>query len=79
MTMKLLEDGSIADKSYYGSLTPPVRDIYGGLPGSKEQFQLSATGPFFHIEIELQMAKTIMADPLGNIFLSLGVNGVWRI
>ena len=70
---ELLED-VIADKSYYGSLTPPVRDIYGGLPGSKEQFQLSATG-FFHIE-KLTNGQTIMADPLGNIFFSLGVNGV---
>lgn len=69
-----LSEDTISDKSYYGSLTPPQRDIYGGLPGSKEQFQLSATG-FFHIE-KLTNGQPIMVDPTGNIYFSLGVNGV---
>lgn len=63
----------IADKKYYASLQPPSRDIYGGFPGSNKKLGLKATG-FFHIE-KLK-DKPVLVDPLGNLYFSLGVNGV---
>lgn len=59
------------DEAYYGSLTPPERDIYGGEPGSKERLGLTETG-YYHIE--KQDGKFVMVNPLGNLYFSLGVN-----
>jgi hypothetical protein len=65
------------DEAYYGSLTPPQWDEYGGLPGSKEQYGLAAKG-FFNIQRadidndgELEYA---MVDPLGNLYFSIAAN-----
>ncbi|MCL6457218.1 MAG: S-layer homology domain-containing protein, partial [Gorillibacterium sp.] len=62
-----------ADQDYYNSLTPPERDAYGGLPNSKEKYGLEANG-FFHTQ-KLD-GKSVMVDPLGNLYFSLGVNGI---
>ncbi len=53
------------DKAYYGSLTVPERDKFGGLPGSGTKLGLKATG-FFHVET--QGGKTWLVDPAGNAF-----------
>lgn len=65
------------DEAYYGSLTPPQWDEYGGLPGSKEQYGLEAKG-FFNIQRadidndgELEYA---LVDPLGNLYFSVAAN-----
>lgn len=63
-----------ADEAYYSSLTPPQRDPYGGMPDSGKKLGLKATG-FFHIE-KLTNGKPVMVDPLGNLYFSLGANGL---
>ncbi|MFT4147050.1 MAG: S-layer homology domain-containing protein [Mobilitalea sp.] len=64
-----------ADKEYYDSLTPPERDIYGGMLGSKEKYNLEATG-FFRVQKlafnKGEAEKFVMVDPLGNLYFSLG-------
>lgn len=69
-----LEADAEADASYYGGLTPPSdRDRYGGLAGSAEKHGLQKTG-FFAIQ---QMgSRKVMTTPKGNLFFSLGVNGL---
>jgi hypothetical protein len=71
-----------ADAEYYGSLTPPERDIYGGYLDSQAKYGLTATG-YFHIEkIKLPDAtkggvltdKFVMVDPIGNLYYSLGLD-----
>ena len=63
------------DAAYYAALKMPNRDIYGGLPGSREKYRLNKTG-FFHIE-KIQDAKRgalpVMVDPDGNLFFQLGL------
>ncbi|CAM4140072.1 chitobiase/beta-hexosaminidase C-terminal domain-containing protein [Paenibacillus alkaliterrae] len=63
-----------ADASYYDSLSPPSdRDRYGGLAGSAAKYGLQETG-FFAIQ---QMgSRKVMTTPEGNLFFSLGVNGL---
>jgi hypothetical protein len=68
-----LKQDAIADKKYYGALQPPARDSYGGLPGGVAKLGLHATG-FFHVE--KHHAKPVLVDPLGNLYFSIGVNGV---
>jgi len=68
-----LKRDAIADKKYYGALQPPSRDRYGGLPGGVAKLRLHATG-FFHVE--KRHAKPVLVDPLGNLYFSIGVNGV---
>ena len=58
------------EKQYYVSLIPPKRDPYGGLPGSKANYGLQATG-FFHVEKKAE--RWILVDPVGNAFFQLGV------
>ncbi|WP_378107628.1 carbohydrate binding domain-containing protein [Cohnella cellulosilytica] len=62
-----------SDEQFYDSLVGPGdRDAYGGLAGSKSVYQLNETG-FFHIE-KLN-GKSVMVDPIGNLYFNLAVNG----
>lgn len=62
------------DAAYYGSLKPPSnRDAYGGLAGSATKYGLRKKG-FFAIQ-QLGSRKA-MTTPDGNLFFSLGVNGL---
>ncbi|MGI2294626.1 S-layer homology domain-containing protein [Paenibacillus sp. GXUN7292] len=69
---QLLDDVA-ADAAYYGSLTAPDWDPYGGLKNSKEQYGLDATGFY---SIQQSGSRTIMATPEGNAFFSMAVNGL---
>ena len=60
------------EAAYYASFTPPPRDAFGGLPGTKEKLGLAASG-FFHVE--QKGAKWILVDPAGNAFFHLGICG----
>lgn len=62
------------DAAYYDGLTPPSnRDAYGGLAGSATKYGLRKKG-FFAIQ---QMgSRKAMTTPDGNLFFSLGVNGL---
>jgi hypothetical protein len=59
-----------ADKAYYGSLTPPATDTYGGLPDSGSKYGLHKTG-FFHVEKIKD--RFVMVDPEGNLFFECGL------
>ncbi|MFT4023753.1 MAG: sugar-binding protein, partial [Flavihumibacter sp.] len=69
-----LKKTALANKQYYKNLRPPARDSYGGLPGSRQQLGLQATG-FFHVQ-RLANGRFVLVDPAGNAYFSLGVNGV---
>lgn len=58
------------DAAYYASLNPPATDRFGGMPGSREQFNLKQTG-FFHIERIGD--RQVLVNPDGNIFFQLGL------
>lgn len=63
-----------ADAAYYGSLQPPTdRDEYGGLAGSAAKYGLKATGYF---AIQKLSSRPVLTTPSGNLYFSLGVNGV---
>jgi len=69
-----LEADAEADASYYGGLTPPSdRDSYGGLAGSAAKYGLQKTGYF---AIQQMGSRKVMTTPEGNLFFSLGVNGL---
>ncbi len=61
-----------SEKAYYGSLTMPERDRFGGLPGSSVKLGLKSTG-FFHVET--QGGKSWLVDPQGNAFFHTGLCG----
>lgn len=65
-----LKVDAISEKDYYDSLHPPVRDLYGGLPGSGERLALNATG-YFHVQQKRE--KWHLVDPAGNLFYAMGV------
>ena len=67
-----LKQDAIDDEAYYGSLTPPTRDSFGGIPGTKEKYNLKATG-FFHLE--KINGRDILVTPDGNAYFQLGVCG----
>ncbi|AFC27240.1 Agarase [Paenibacillus mucilaginosus 3016] len=69
---QLLEDVA-ADAAYYGALQAPDWDPYGGLKGSREQYGLNATGFY---SIQEAAGRKVMVTPEGNLFFSLGVNGI---
>ncbi|RUS42674.1 hypothetical protein ELR57_26330 [Cohnella sp. AR92] len=70
---QLAEDAK-ADAAYYGSLTTPDdRDSYGGLAGSADKYGLKATGFF---AVQRMGDRPVLTTPEGNLFFSLGVNGV---
>ncbi|WP_199613964.1 S-layer homology domain-containing protein [Paenibacillus alkalitolerans] len=63
-----------ADASYYGSLKPPAdRDSYGGLAGSSAKYGIKGTGFF---AIQKVGNRKMMTTPAGNIFFSIGMNGI---
>jgi hypothetical protein len=66
-----LRDDVAADQAYYGSLQPPSRDLYGGDEETQHTMKLSKTG-YFHVETV--DGRSVLVDPLGNQFFSLGVN-----
>ncbi|WP_364146088.1 chitobiase/beta-hexosaminidase C-terminal domain-containing protein [Paenibacillus sp. LPE1-1-1.1] len=69
-----LEADAAADASYYSGLTPPSnRDQYGGLEGSAAKYGLQKTGFF---TIQQIGSRKVMTTPGGNLFFSLGVNGL---
>ena len=62
-----------ADKAYYASFTPPKRTFWGGLPGSKEKYNLTATG-FFHLEkVPALNNRELLVDPEGNLYFHIGM------
>ncbi|MBB3155548.1 hypothetical protein FHS16_005656 [Paenibacillus endophyticus] len=62
-----------SDHAFLESLTAPGdRDAYGGLAGSKGVYGFEETG-YFHIE-KLN-GKSVMVNPLGNLYFHLAVNG----
>ncbi|NLX04115.1 MAG: hypothetical protein GXY33_03105 [Phycisphaerae bacterium] len=69
-----LRDDVQRDEAYYNSLTPPARDRWGGLPGSREQLGLTATG-FFHVETAA--GRQVLVDPDGNLYFMLATGGVF--
>ncbi|THF73666.1 chitobiase/beta-hexosaminidase C-terminal domain-containing protein [Cohnella fermenti] len=65
-----------ADETYYASLKEPTdRDRYGGLSGSASTYGLKATG-FFDVQNLTGSGRPVLTTPSGNLFFSLGVNGV---
>lgn len=68
-----LKKDAIEDEKYYGSLTPPTRDTFGGIPGTKEKYNLKATG-FFHLG--KVNGNDVLVTPEGNAFFQLGVCGL---
>jgi len=69
-----LADDAKADDEYYGSLkVPDDRDRYGGLAGSADEYGLKATGYF---AVQRMNGRPVLTTPEGNLFFSLGVNGV---
>lgn len=56
------------EREYYSSLQPPRRDKFGGLPGSREQFGLSATG-YFHVGKVNN--RDVLVTPEGNLYFGL--------
>jgi hypothetical protein len=61
-----------AEAQYLAGLHPPARDLFGGLPISREELGLKRTG-FFHVE--KKGARWILVDPQGNAYFHLGVCG----
>ncbi|WP_426450760.1 sugar-binding protein [Paenibacillus sp. S-38] len=68
-----LQEDAAADAAYYGALQAPDWDSYGGLKGSREQYGLNATGFY---SIQEAAGRKMMVTPEGNLFFSLGVNGI---
>lgn len=69
-----LQDDFQRDQAYYASLTvPDDRDRYGGLQNSAAEYGLQQTGFF---AIQQAGGRTVMTDPDGNVFFSIGVNGI---
>lgn len=72
-SLEELKQDAIEDEQYYGSLTPPTRDSFGGIPGTGKKYNLKATG-YFHLE--KINGKDILVTPQGNAFFQLGVCGL---
>ncbi|MHA6480433.1 beta-galactosidase [Paenibacillus sp. strain BS8-2] len=69
-----LKSDAVTDEAYYDGLTPPSnRDTYGGLAGSATKYGLRKTGFF---AIQKMGSRKAMTTPDGNLFFSLGVNGL---
>ena len=61
----------LADEAeYFSDCISPERDPYGGLPGSREKFQLRKTG-YFHLE--KCNGRDVLVTPEGNVFFHLAV------
>lgn len=64
---------SISDQQFFDQLSVPTgKDVYGGLAGSKDLYQLDETG-YFHIDT--LNGKSVMVNPLGNLYFNLAING----
>ncbi len=73
-TEQQLKADAKADASYYAGLTPPSRrDRFGGLAGSAAKYGLQKKGFF---TIQQTGSRKVMTTPDGNLFFSLGVNGL---
>jgi len=59
-----------AEKAYYDSLHPPATNTFGGMPGSRVNLALQATG-FFHVEKKGN--RWLLVDPSGDAFFHLGI------
>ncbi|MEF3304147.1 CBM96 family carbohydrate-binding protein, partial [Paenibacillus sp. GYB003] len=68
-----LRDDVAADEAYYGAITAPDWDAYGGLKGSRESYGLEAKGFY---SVQSAGGRTVMATPDGNAFFSVGINGI---
>jgi hypothetical protein len=69
-----LKQDAASDVTYYGSLKPPAYlDRYGGLAGSSTKYGIQGTGFF---AIQQLGSRKVMKTPAGNIFFSLGMNGI---
>lgn len=65
-----------AHEKYYASFPKLDRTFWGGLPGSKEKYGLTATG-FFHLEkIEALNGRTMLVDPEGNLYFHIAMSGI---
>ncbi|SFI38491.1 Beta-galactosidase [Paenibacillus sp. UNC496MF] len=69
-----LKADASADAAYYGGLQAPSGlDGYGGLAGSAAKYGLKGTGYF---AIRQAGGRTVMTTPTGDVFFSLGMNGI---
>ncbi|MCZ8521395.1 MULTISPECIES: hypothetical protein [Paenibacillus] len=81
MNEKELADDANSDKSYYSDATlpkPKNRDLYGGWVGSNTKYGLAANGYFSIQHINKNPDNPVLTTPDGNVFFSLGVNGLSR-
>ncbi|MGF7036362.1 hypothetical protein J2T17_007425 [Paenibacillus mucilaginosus] len=78
----LLADAT-SDKSYYSDTNlpkPQNRDQYGGKSGSKDEYGLTDRGFFSVQHINGNPENpVVLTTPEGNVFFSLGVNGLSRV
>lgn len=65
-----LKNDVAADKAYFDSLKPPARTAWGGMPGSREKFNLKATGFF---RTDKVAGRDVLVTPEGDVFFQLGV------
>ncbi|WP_219834176.1 S-layer homology domain-containing protein [Paenibacillus sp. R14(2021)] len=69
-----LQADAAADASYYESLHPPANlDRYGGLAGSSAKYGIRGTGYF---AVQTLGSRKVLKTPDGDIFFSLGMNGI---
>ena len=69
-----LKADAAADAAYYGGLHPTAKlDSYGGLAGSAAEYGIKGTGYF---AIQTLGSRKVMKTPDGDIFFSLGMNGI---
>ena len=57
-------------RAYYNALTPPHAAPWGGMPGSRRQFGLEATGFFRLANVQ---GRDVLVTPEGDLFFQLGV------
>ncbi|MST98807.1 hypothetical protein FYJ85_17360 [Victivallaceae bacterium BBE-744-WT-12] len=63
-----------ADEAYYASFPLPERTFWGGLPGSREKYGLTATG-FFHLEkVDKLGGRIVLVEPEGNLYFHIGMS-----
>ncbi len=65
-----LKNDVAADKAYFDSLKPRARTAWGGLPGSREKYNLKATGFF---RTDKVAGRDVLVTPEGDVFFQLGV------
>ncbi|MFI4910107.1 MAG: sugar-binding protein [Sedimentisphaeraceae bacterium JB056] len=61
------------DKEFYTSFNPLELDSYGGLAGSKEKYNLEATGFF---SVQKIGDRFVLVTPEGNMYFTLTVGGL---